>query len=184
LLAYLQEVPDPRRPQARVYPLKGLLGMLVLAALNGESSLRGMWIWGREHWERIKVGLGFLAWRRAPQYGTLWNVLSRLSLGALGEALRRWGEEAGIEIEALSVDGKTLRGSKRRSGLPAVQVMVAAAQGIGIVLDEAKMEEGDAIEAALRLLQGFPLEGKVVTLDAGLNHPPVVETVLEKGGPV
>ena len=183
-MAYLEEIPDPRRPQGRVYPLKGLLGMLLLAALNGESSLRGMWIWGRMHWEQIKGGLGFAERRTAPQYGTLWNVLSKLSLEALWEAIRRWGEEVGVKVEVVNVDGKTLRGSKRRSGQAAVQVMVAAAQGIGVVLDEEKVEGGDAVEAALRLLQGLPLAGKVVTLDAGLNHPRVVERVPEKGGPV
>lgn len=164
--------------------MSGLLGMLILAALNGETSLRGMWIWGREHWEQIQDGLGFSARRGRPQYGTLWNVLSRVSLATLGEAIRVWGEEVGREIAAVSVDGKTLRGSKRRSGLPAVQVMVAVAQGLGVVLDEAVLEGGDAVEAALRLLQGIPIAGKVVSLDAGLNHLLVVEAVLEKGGPV
>jgi len=135
LMAYLEEIPDPRRPQGRVYPLSGLLGVLILAALNGESSLRGMWIWGREHWGPIRGELGIPEWRSPPQYGTLWNVLSKLPLKALGEALRRWGEEVGVEVEAVSVDGKTLRGSKRRSGLPAVQMVVAAAQGIGVVLE-------------------------------------------------
>lgn len=164
--------------------MSGLLGMLILAALNGETSLRGMWIWGREHWEQIQDGLGFSARRGRPQDGTLWNVLSRVSLATLGEAIRVWGEEVGREIAAVSVDGKTLRGSKRRSGLPAVQVMVAVAQGLGVVLDEAVLEGGDAVEAALRLLQGIPIAGKVVSLDAGLNHLLVVEAVLEKGGPV
>ena len=183
LLAYLEEIPDPRRPQGRIHPLSGLLGMLILAALNGETSLRGMWVWGRAHWERIKGELGFVEWRSPPQYGTLWNLLSKLSLEALWGALQRWGEEAGVKVEVVDVDGKVLRGSKRRSGLPAVQGMGAAAQGGGGGLDATGIEGGDAIEAAIRLLQGLPLEGKVVTLDAGLNHPRVVETVLEKRGP-
>ena len=32
--------PDFRRRQGRIYPLTGLLMMLILAAVNGESSLR------------------------------------------------------------------------------------------------------------------------------------------------
>jgi hypothetical protein len=182
-MTYLAEVPDPRRRQARVYPLSGLLGMLVLAALNGETSLRGMWIWGREHWERIKERLGMAQRQGAPQYGTVWNVLSRLPVGVLGAALRKWVQEVEVEVEVVSVDGKVLRGSKRRSGLAALEMMVAAAQGVGVVLDQAKIEEGDAVEAALRLLQGLSLEGKVVTLDAGLHHAGVAEAVLGKGGP-
>lgn len=49
LLEKLHEVPDPRRREGKIYPLASLLGMLILAALNGESSLRGMLIWGQRH---------------------------------------------------------------------------------------------------------------------------------------
>jgi hypothetical protein len=37
LLGRLQTLPDPRRRQGRHYPLASLLGLLILAALHGES---------------------------------------------------------------------------------------------------------------------------------------------------
>jgi hypothetical protein len=40
LKAYIERIPDFRRRQGRIYPLTGLLMMLILAAVNGESSLR------------------------------------------------------------------------------------------------------------------------------------------------
>jgi hypothetical protein len=46
LLRKLREISDPRRREGKLYPLHSLLGMLILAALNGESSLRGMVMWG------------------------------------------------------------------------------------------------------------------------------------------
>ena len=55
---------------------------------------------------------------------------------------------------------------------------------MGIVVGQASVEDGDLLEAALAVLQGIPLEGKVVTMDAGLLQKRVVDTVLEKGGPV
>ncbi|MCS7261563.1 MAG: transposase family protein [Anaerolineae bacterium] len=39
LLDYLRTVPDPRQAQGRRYPLAGLLAVLILAALQEESSL-------------------------------------------------------------------------------------------------------------------------------------------------
>jgi hypothetical protein len=87
--------------------------------------------------------------------------------------------------EAVDMDGKYLRGSKRRgSKLPALQVVIAAAQGIGVVLGQAGEAEVNSITAAVELLQRLPLAGKVVTLDAGLLHREVTETILEKGGPI
>ncbi|HEV8635549.1 MAG TPA: hypothetical protein VG370_15090 [Chloroflexota bacterium] len=50
LLGDLGRVPDRRRRQGRRYPLAAVLGMLVLAAPHGESSLRGMWLWARARW--------------------------------------------------------------------------------------------------------------------------------------
>ena len=56
LLGILATLPDPRRRQGRMYPLASILGLLVLAALNGERSLRGMWMWGCTHWPQIADG--------------------------------------------------------------------------------------------------------------------------------
>jgi len=181
ILSYLEDVPDPRREQGLRYPLRGVLAMLLLAAVNGETSLRGMWLWGCEHWTRIKEQIG-IERESAPQYGTLWELLSRLAIEDLGASLMQWAEQNEIEMEIVDVDGKVLRGSKRRNGKAARQMIVAAAQGVGVVLKQQGVEEEDAIEAAWKLLQGMDLEEKVVTLDAGLNQKKVVNEVLEQGG--
>lgn len=184
LRACLSTILDPRRRQGRIYPLDGVLILLILAAVNGESSLRGMWVWAQEHWLQIRAGLGE-RWElmpHPPQYGTLWRILALLPQGELEAALSQW--VGGRRGDILSIDGKSLRGSKRRAGLPALQVVVAAAQGIRLILREEGVEEGDVTQAALRLLEGMPLEGKVVTLDAGLNQRGIAERVVEKGGPI
>ena len=45
LSSYLRDIRDPHRRQGRIYPLASMLTMLTLAAVNGESTLRGMWKW-------------------------------------------------------------------------------------------------------------------------------------------
>jgi hypothetical protein len=42
LSMYLRDIRDPRRRQGRIYPLASILTMLTLAAVNGESTLRGI----------------------------------------------------------------------------------------------------------------------------------------------
>ena len=39
LLGHLQQVRDARRREGKIYPLWSMLGMLVLAALNGQKNL-------------------------------------------------------------------------------------------------------------------------------------------------
>jgi hypothetical protein len=44
---------DPRWRQGKRYCLSGVIGMLLLAALYGETSLREMWLWECGQWERL-----------------------------------------------------------------------------------------------------------------------------------
>jgi len=67
---YLRDIRDPRRRQGRMYPLTSILTMLILAAVNGESSLRGMWKWAEQHWEQIRDGIsGQRSHRSMGRYG-------------------------------------------------------------------------------------------------------------------
>ena len=47
IMERLSQVHDPRRREGKRYNMRGLLGMLLLGAVHGEESLRGMWLWGR-----------------------------------------------------------------------------------------------------------------------------------------
>jgi hypothetical protein len=180
LLARLEKLPDPRRRQARVYPLAGILGMLILAALHGETSLRGMWIWCQARSQLLIDSLGFWAVRRLPALVTIWNLLSELDVEAFEEAILGWGQTRGETEGVISVDGKMLRGSKRDREA-ALQVVTAVSQQLGVILQQSQ-SSGNEMEAAIRLLGGLPLEGKVVTADAGLFKRRFVETVVEKKG--
>lgn len=182
LLGRLRFLPDPRRRQARVYPLPGLIAMLVLAAAAGESSLRGMWLWAVDRWDTIGDRLGFWDVGRAPALGTVWKVMGKTDLGKLETVFAEWScQELGAEEDAVAIDGKTLCGS-RRHGETALQVVTAAGQDLKRVLAQSQVQKGDWVAAALDILSAVPLEGKVVTMDAGLLHRSVAQTVVKKGG--
>ena len=42
VLGLLRQIEDPRSRRGRIYPLWGVLAILMLAAMDGETSLRGM----------------------------------------------------------------------------------------------------------------------------------------------
>ncbi|MGC8839171.1 MAG: transposase family protein, partial [Anaerolineae bacterium] len=82
-------VPDPRGRRGRRFPLVGILAMLLLGALEGEGSLRGMWLRGRKYWavlvrELADLGLPI----EPPALGTVWSLMQRIDAVALEEALR------------------------------------------------------------------------------------------------
>lgn len=181
LMDRLSGVHDPRRREGQRYKFKGLVGMLMLAALHGETSLRGMWLWGCARWEQIAAPLDLWATKGPPVYVTVHNLLAAINAEGLGEALYLEGRKE--EETAYSVDGKRLRGSKRATA-PALQVITAAGHQYREVLSQMEIAEGDEVEAAIALLYKLPLEGKIVSLDAGILQRTVVETIVEKGGPI
>ena len=98
------------------------------------------------------------------------------------ELLMRWVASWAL-VGKVSVDGKEMRGSKRARGeQAAIEVVTAAGQDLQVVLGQVGVGEGSELEAAVQLLRGLPLQGKVVTVDAGLLHRDLVDTVLDQGG--
>ncbi len=178
VLQALKKIQDPRKRQGRQYPLYGLLAILLLAAMHGERSLRGMWMWACEHKEMLLSYpvLGLRAVKRIPGLATFWYALSKLQGGEMESVLHNL-----IQPESeLALDGKWLRGSKRESE-EALQVITLA----GVKLRQCgskKVKEGDELEAAIAFFEEFPLEGKVISADAGLLRTPFVQTVVEKRG--
>lgn len=86
LLACLQQLPDPRRPQGRRYPLAALLGLVLLGTLHGQSSLRGIWVWSQQHWPQIWQPLGF----RSPPFSRPHYPLE--PPGVLGASWCAWSQ--------------------------------------------------------------------------------------------
>jgi hypothetical protein len=181
LMERLKGVKDPRRAEGQRYRFKGIMGMLVLAALQGETSLRGMWLWGCARWEQLAWPLDLWGTKGPPTYGMVRDLLVKLDSEALGQALNlggRWEAE-----RAYSIDGKQLRGSKRATA-PALQVITAVGHHYREVIAQGEVVAGDQVEAAITLLHKLPLEGKLVSLDAGLLQRTTATTVVEKGGPI
>jgi hypothetical protein len=137
-----------------------------------------MWLWARAHAEFLTSRLSFHH-QRIPALETFRIILCRLDLAVLLEAFNAWLSVC--DGERISLDEKALRGSKREVE-PPWMVVCAFGQRVGVVGGEVLAQGQDRTEAALALLERVPLEGKLLTLDAGLMVRPVVRRVVEKGG--
>lgn len=182
LLRRLQQVPDPRRREGQIYPHWSILGLLIVGALQGEGSLRGMWMRGVKEWELISRPLGFIGNARPPSYGAVWYLVSRIDAAAVEQAVDEWASPW-AQAETISVDGKVLRGSKRaHPAEQALEVMTAVAQQIKVIVGQQTVGKAGQTEAVLALLRGISLAGKLVTADAGLLDRNFVKGVLAGGG--
>src|SRR5215468_2637905 len=118
LLDALAELPDPRSRHGRRHPLPAVLALVVLAMLRGARGPVAIAQFGRDHGTPLAHALGFTR-GQTPAASQLSRLLRRLDAAAFEAALGRWvlsrlPPDAG---PVLSLDGKTLRGS-RDGGAP------------------------------------------------------------------
>jgi len=138
-----------------------------------------MWLWARARQDDrlTHPALGLRAVRRIPSLATCWYAVRTTPAGELERALAPL-----LSAERdLARDGTWLRGSTR-DATDALRVVTRAGVTAGQVWAQRAVPDGDEWAAALALLEAFPLEGKVISADAGLLRPPFVQNAVEQKG--
>lgn len=187
LVEVLAAVPDPRRARGKRHPLVAILALACVGMLCGNDSLLAIAQWGRHQGVRLAARLGFTR-ERTPCVATLHRVFRRLDVAAFERLLGQWAEEVCAAVgqpgalHGIAIDGKTLRGT-RTAEVPAVHLLSALSQTLGLVLAQVKVDDAtNEIPASRDLLATLALEGRVVTVDALLTQREVATTILQKGG--
>jgi predicted transposase YbfD/YdcC len=184
LLAALDEIRDPRRPQGRRYALAPLLLFSVLAVLAGATSYQGIITVIDVHRERLNTVFG-VRFRRAPALNTLRNLFLALDPADLEAAFRRHAHHLDERIggkgwRTVALDGKTLRGSfDHLNDQPAAHVLSAFASDAALILAHQEVAAAPAEAPAVPgLIAELGLTGVLFTADAlhcqkgDLNKPP------------
>jgi hypothetical protein len=159
-----------------------MLGLVLLGTLHGQSSLRGIWVWAQQHWPQLWQPLGFRS-PRFPALTTLWSLLARLESARLEQITSGW-LEAWLDspAEAISGDGKVLRGSRRDEQV-GIHLVTLVHQRLGVVLGQQQVSGGDGeLGALLRFCRQVSLAGRTLTLDAGLLQGGITRVVPKRGG--
>jgi hypothetical protein len=182
LVECFASVPDPRRYRSAVYPLPALLALVTLGLLLGRKSLAAFRRLHQDYGDGLLLALGF-GRARVPSKSSLSRLLRRLDPNAVEAALTRWvASRLPGGTELLSLDGKTLRGSKDE-GLPGQHLVSAYAPQAQAVLAQVRVsDKTNEHKAALRLLGVLPLAGKVVVADAMFCQRDVAKAVVQRGG--
>lgn len=190
LLTFLATVPDPRSRHGRRHPLPALLAAVCLALLCGAKSYAAIAQWAADQDLALMHRLGFT--RRPPKLGGFRKLLMALDVAAFEAVLSRWAEAllgrpaAAAPPEAFALDGKSARGSF--DGLEkAVHLLSLVAHESGLTLAQAAVPNGGADKtnehkAALRLLEGLVLRGRLITGDAMFCQRDFCQQVLDAGG--
>ncbi len=181
----LATVPDFRAARGKRHGLLPTLLLVGVATLCGARSQAAIAGWGKDYGPPWLRRLGFTK-DYGPSQSTLCRLFQRVPYASVEAALRAWAErvlaQAAGELEGVALDGKTLRGSKKRGAADA-HLLAALSQRLGAVLGQAAVpDKTNEIGAADEFLLGLVLEGRVVTADALLTQRSLAQAVLDRGG--
>jgi DDE_Tnp_1-associated len=176
-----EAVPEYR--QWHSYDLAGILSFLCLAMLCGCNREREIARWGQAQRWALSERLGFANYRM-PSLGTIQRIVRELDGEQFAQVVGAWGRQVlgyyGKDGAAISIDGKTLRGSAKGK-LPALHLLSAFSQELRVILGEVTVEgKTNEIKAIHPLLADLVLEGCVVTVDALLTQHDIAQVIVEK----
>lgn len=184
LLEALQSIPDFRSRFGKRYSLEAILALGIVAMLCGYNSYSAMAQWAKNYGQELAEELGFKN-GRTPSVGTLFTVFSQVDKPALQNALVNWNEsvlKALGKPVSLSVDGKTLKGSRKQGAL-APHLLSAVSHELGLCLGQEGVDlKENEIVAMKRLVKDLVLKGRIVTMDALLTQKDIALAIVKKGG--
>ncbi|WP_350247617.1 ISAs1 family transposase [Rhodococcus sp. D-6] len=185
LLTALETVPDPRDRRGVRYPLASILALAVTATIAGARSFAAIGQWAAATTCEHLAAFG-LAGTAAPDESTLRKLFARLDADALDTALGMWMWTRTFvagQRRVIALDGKTVRGARRRPDGTAPHLVAAFDHSAGAVLGQICVQEkSNEIPAARTLLAQMDLDGTVVTVDAMHTQTDTATLVTGAGG--
>jgi predicted transposase YbfD/YdcC len=188
LIEVFVDIPDFRRPRGKRHPLSAILALSCCAMLCGSRSYGAIAEWGRNYGPHIARALGFR--HNTPCASTLFTIFGHLDREAFEAKLGVWADSVVANTpavpetpgDAMAVDGKTLRGSKKQ-GAPGTHLLSVLSHRLGLTLTQQAVDvKTNEIKAIETVLEHIVLKGRVLTMDALLTQRQVAQTIVDKGG--
>jgi hypothetical protein len=176
LLDHFSRIEDKRSPESVAHKLDEVLLVCVCATIAECDSFDAISDWGQAHLEFLRR---FLPFHWGVPSGRWLNILmNRIDPDLFAACFMDWVRASWPEpLEAIAIDGKTVRRSHDRSkGRAALHLVSAFAANSHLVLGQEavddKSNETTAIPVLLeKLAAGRSLNGAVVTIDAIACNP-------------
>ena len=120
LIEVFADIPDFRRSRGKRHPLYAILALSCCAMLCGYRSYGAIAEWGRNYGTHMAHALGFT--HNTPCAATLCTIFGHVDREAFEAKLGAWADSVVANTpaapetpeDAMAVDGKTLRGSKKQ----------------------------------------------------------------------
>lgn len=186
LLAYLQQIPDPRGRQGRRFALSAMLATVVCSVLCGCRGYAAIAQWIHMQDPELWYLLGFT--RRPPTRNAFRDLLLALPPESLEEAVKCWivdvlpGSLADERLRPIAMDGKSLCGTMAAHG-QTVHLLSLFDQQTGCVLTQMEVDsKTNEHKAALQIIKELVLAGRVITGDAMFTQRDLCQAIRDENG--
>ena len=187
LISMLAKITDPRKDKGKRHPLASILALIVTGLMCGHKGYTSIATWARTQ-PALAKALGFTH-EKTPCAATLHNLLKRINADAVEKTLTQWINAVCKNrpdltkcFDAVAIDGKTMRASKKCGALTSHLLSVVSHE-LGITLTQQSVsDKTNEIPVSTEILKAFDVRGKVITTDALLTQRPFCHAIIKGGG--
>lgn len=165
---YFEEIKDPRQAGKVQHKLSEVIVLVIAAVICGCDVWEDIADFCRVKEEWFRTDLGLELRNGIPSHDTLQRVFEMMDPKEFEQCFVNWVESTCTKgrRETVSIDGKTLRGSRDGNRKP-LHMISAWASERGLVIGQiATDEKSNEITAVPELMKMLDLEGCIVTADA------------------
>lgn len=168
LQKHLETIEDPRQEWKVKHNLHEILIMTICAVVGGAEYWEDIFDFCREKENFFRERLGLTLANGIASHDTFQRVFALLSPEALERCFESWTRSVRVKTqgEVVSIDGKTLRGSRTKE-MSFLHMVSAWASGNQMVLGQVATDaKSNEITAIPKLLEVLDVSGCIVTIDA------------------
>jgi predicted transposase YbfD/YdcC len=180
---YFSQIPDPRIHRNRKHLLTDIIILSIIAVICGAESWDSIEMFGKSKKDFLSKILKLP--NGIPSHDTINRVFSLIRADKFEKQFTQWArslKDPRISSEVISVDGKTIRGSKDTyHDKSPIHLVNAWSSSNGLVLGQIKsgerITEPNVIPELLEILE---IEGCIITMDALGTQKKLAETIVKQ----
>ena len=181
LLLYFSEMKDPRIDRTKRHLFDDIVFIAIASVLCGAESWNDMQEYGeiKKDWLSSFLELP----NGIPSHDTFNRFFSALDADEFENCFLAWVKSIYERThgEVVSIDGKTMRGSRNQGCKTATHIVSAWADQNELILGQVKVEEkSNEIKAIPKLLDALLIDGCIVTIDAMGCQKNIAKKIVKK----
>jgi len=180
-ISYFSQMPDPRIERCKAHLLEDIIFITISAVICGAETWNDIEAYGKSKADWLRKHL--LLPNGIPSHDTFNRFFSLLDPTVFEEAFLSWVRAISslTNGEVVSIDGKTIRGSRDSGGKHAIHMVSAWANANRLSLGQVKVDEkSNEITAIPKLLDVLVLKDCFVTIDAMGCQREIAEKIISK----